>query len=93
MGNPHGPNLWETALHKLFYKRASQKKDLPTNLPLEPGTEISEHTDGFYMYSQSLLEEEARKVEAMNGDRHEKHRSDGSETSFASAVVSRARSI
>lgn len=82
MGNSHGPKLWETAVSKLFHKRSSGK-DKP-QLPLEPSAEISEHTDGFYMYSQSVLEEEAKEREAAMA-KHEEV-SESSESSFVSAV-------
>lgn len=83
MGNSHGPKLWETAVSKLFHKRSSDKEK--PQLPLEPSADISEHTDGFYMYSQSVLEEEAKEREAAMA-KHEKEMSESSESSFVSAV-------
>lgn len=83
MRNSRANHLWGTAFSKLFPKRSSREKEAPK--PLEPATEINELTDGFYMYSQSLLEEEAKKREAAMA--HEKQMSDSSDNSFASAMV------
>lgn len=84
MGSSRGSHLWETAFSKLLPKRSLQKKE--EQKPPEPTTEINELTDGFYMYSQNLLEEEAQKKEKAMA--HEKQISDSSDNSFASALVS-----
>ncbi|KAI9371994.1 hypothetical protein BJX61DRAFT_534330 [Aspergillus egyptiacus] len=55
--------LWEMALRKLFPKRASSSKETTAHSSwsnLEPpGT--NDHEDGFYKYSQELLEQERQK--------------------------------
>lgn len=78
--------FWETAFSKFLPKRHSQGKEGEPPRHLERATEINELTDGFYMYSQSLLEEEAKKREAAMV--HQKEVSDSSDNSFASALVS-----
>lgn len=78
-----GNSRWETAFSKLLPKRTSQKKEQEKPVDSEP--RISENTDGFYMYSQTLLEqEEAQRRENM---KLERHKSDSSTNSFASAMV------
>ena len=78
-----GNSRWETAFSKLLPKRASQIKE--QEKPVDPETRISESTDGFYKYSQTLLEqEEAQRRENM---KLERHKSDSSTNSFASAMV------
>lgn len=86
MRNSRANHLWGTAFSKLFPKRHSREKEEEPPKLLEPATEINELTDGFYMYSQSLLEEQAKKREAAMA--HQKEVSDSSDNSFASALVS-----
>ena len=79
-----GNSRWETAFSKLLPKRASQKKE--QEKPVDPETRISESTDGFYMYSQTFLEQE--KAQRRENMKLERHKSDSSTNSFASAMVS-----
>lgn len=87
MGNP---KLWGTAVSKVFHRRTPEKEK--PSLPLEPSADISEQTDGFYMYGQEVEEEQAKeqdlkekKSEAAMA-KHEKETSESSEGSFVSAV-------
>lgn len=79
-----GNSRWETAFSKLLPKHTSHRKK--QEKPVDPESRISENTDGFYMYSQTFLEqEEAQRRENM---KLERHKSDSSTNSFASAMVS-----
>lgn len=79
-----GNSRWETAFSKLLPKRTSHKKE--QERPVDPEARVSESTDGFYMYSQTLLEQdEAQRRDNM---KLERHKSDSSNNSFASAMVS-----
>ncbi|RHZ48129.1 actin-related protein 2/3 complex subunit 2 [Aspergillus thermomutatus] len=68
----------QTAFQKLFRRRSSQSKGKQPALPDE--FEISEHTDGFYKYSQEMLEEKERRLEPRT-----MRASDSTEASYASA--------
>ncbi|KAL4890548.1 hypothetical protein BDV59DRAFT_194889 [Aspergillus ambiguus] len=85
-------HLWELTLRKLFPKRTTRNR----NNSVQTGetffsfdsyntahTARSEHADGFYMYSQDLLEQEARRREAL-----QLRKSDSSQISYSSAHMS-----
>ncbi|XHF98299.1 hypothetical protein AWENTII_001854 [Aspergillus wentii] len=71
--------LWEIAFQKLFPKRAFQSRQSQNNVL--PESSDCEHTDGFYMYSQNQLEEEAQQLEAL-----QLQTSNSTEGSYSSAV-------
>ncbi|OOO12941.1 hypothetical protein OAory_01006900 [Aspergillus oryzae] len=76
-------HFWDSALNKIFPKRASRSRpdERNTFLSFESST-ASEHTDGFYMYSQALLEQENRRREALLF-----RQSDSTEASYSSALM------
>lgn len=49
-----GSRLWEMFLRRVFRRR--RHRESQESFPTE--SDISEHTDGFYLYSQSVIEEE-----------------------------------
>lgn len=76
---PRSSRLWEV-IYRVFPRRASGHRQSQESLPTE--SDISEHTDGFYLYSQSLIEEEAEKLAALKLQASQSTE----EMSFASAV-------
>ncbi|KAE8381039.1 hypothetical protein BDV26DRAFT_279012 [Aspergillus bertholletiae] len=71
-------HFWDSALKKIFPKRASRSRLDERN----KSSTVSEHTDGFYMYSQALLEQENRRREALL-----LRQSDSTEASYSSALM------
>ncbi|KAL5365197.1 phosphatase 2C-like domain-containing protein [Aspergillus floccosus] len=98
MGTTHRfvSHLWDMALNKLFPKRASCNRNNSSLLPRETffsfdsytsgNTTRSEHADGFYMYSQDLLEEARRR------DAQLRTSADSTDISYTSALMSVERS-
>ncbi|GAB1191930.1 hypothetical protein APSETT444_001114 [Aspergillus pseudonomiae] len=76
-------HFWDSALNKIFPRRASRSRSDERNtfLSFESST-TSEHTDGFYMYSQALLEQENRRRGALLY-----RQSDSTEASYSSALM------
>ncbi|KAB8216120.1 hypothetical protein BDV33DRAFT_194677 [Aspergillus novoparasiticus] len=76
-------HFWDSALNKIFPRRAPRSRPDERNafLSFESST-TSEHTDGFYMYSQALLEQENRRREALVF-----RQSDSTEASYSSALM------
>ena len=60
---PRSSRLWEVIYRRVFPRRTSGHRQSQDSFPTE--SDISEHTDGFYLYSQSLIEEEAEKLAAL----------------------------
>lgn len=52
---------WQSALQKVFRRRSSESKGKQPSL--DDDFKIGEHKDGFYKYSQEMLEEKKRKFE------------------------------
>ncbi|KKK18766.1 hypothetical protein ARAM_004300 [Aspergillus rambellii] len=58
--------LWELALRKLFPKRTSLTRRESSISSFFDSSQIDDHTDGFYKYSQELLEEENQRLRSSN---------------------------
>lgn len=72
-------HLLDLVYHRLFPGRASGRRDTRVSLPSE--SDISEHTDGFYLYSQSMIEQETERLAALK-----QQTTQSTEMSFSSAV-------
>lgn len=78
-GHKSNSRFWGP-LHRLFHRRSSgRRRETNTTIPTE--SDISDITDGFYLYSQSLINEEAEKLEALKAQS-----SESTGMSYASAV-------
>ncbi|KAB8233515.1 uncharacterized protein BDW43DRAFT_300353 [Aspergillus alliaceus] len=75
--------FWDTALNKIFPRRASRSRSDEYDAFMTFGSSaVSEHTDGFYMYSQALLDQENRRREALL-----LRQSDSTDVSYSSALM------
>ncbi|KAF7592982.1 hypothetical protein BBP40_012218 [Aspergillus hancockii] len=77
------PRFWDSALNKIFPRRISQSKseERDTFMSFESAT-ANEHADGFYMYSQNLIDEESRRREALR-----LRQSNSTDASYSSALM------
>ncbi|KAA8643591.1 hypothetical protein EYZ11_011276 [Aspergillus tanneri] len=84
MGSPRPSvsQLWDTAMKKLFPRRVSQTRDqvCDTFVSLQ-SSNTSEHTDAFYMYSNSLEEQNQKCVAS------QLRSSDSTDVSYSSALM------
>ncbi|KAL3481136.1 hypothetical protein BJX99DRAFT_243788 [Aspergillus californicus] len=84
MGNSHrsASHLWDLALRKLFPKRASSSRETHSQSSWGgiESSKMDDHKDGFYKYSEEMLEEERREAIRMRS-------SDSTAESFESALM------